>query len=59
MSCHSFLLILEWAVQTCSTSYLLRSEKVDGQRIYRIAKTNQGGDVRATKLVKQISRSSC
>jgi hypothetical protein len=41
MSCHSFLLILEWAVQTCSTSYLLRSEKVDGQRIYRIAKTNQ------------------
>src|SRR3984957_11897891 len=28
MSCHSFLLIFEWAVQTCSTSYLLRSGSI-------------------------------
>src|SRR5258707_12410916 len=28
MSCHSFVLIFEWAVQTCSTSYLLRSKSI-------------------------------
>jgi hypothetical protein len=28
MSCNSFVLILEWAVQTCSTSYLLRSNSL-------------------------------